>query len=204
MYVRMYAYITQTANQPIRSERSERQFSQVIVVCWQVTDWSGASQLVEACRIHSTPAPAWRWMAILPMVWPWASGLFRHEEDQSIIIKVSARCSSTFKVVPENCVSSVTELPSREGVAWMYAPAYTAHKNVFQCPCGLLLSGAEPPSWVSDVERKECHSCLEPFNFFRRRHHCRNCGEVCTWMHDMLLRRVGARDCSCGLYAADR
>lgn len=35
-----------------------------------------------------------------------------------------------------------------------------------------------PPNWVHDNQRSQCHCCLERFNFFKRKHHCRNCGEV--------------------------
>ncbi|GAB9463549.1 hypothetical protein Gpo141_00001004 [Globisporangium polare] len=31
--------------------------------------------------------------------------------------------------------------------------------------------------WVADEDRKSCAVCIKPFNI-RRRHHCRNCGEV--------------------------
>lgn len=31
--------------------------------------------------------------------------------------------------------------------------------------------------WVADEDRKSCAVCVKPFNI-RRRHHCRNCGEV--------------------------
>ncbi|KAH9196592.1 hypothetical protein AeNC1_001405 [Aphanomyces euteiches] len=32
--------------------------------------------------------------------------------------------------------------------------------------------------WVCDYERTLCHVCTRPFNTFRRKHHCRMCGEV--------------------------
>eukprot|EP01135_Chromosphaera_perkinsii_P008519 Nk52_evm1s1385 gene=Nk52_evmTU1s1385 len=33
----------------------------------------------------------------------------------------------------------------------------------------------DPPQWQSD-EQNSCTKCEAPFNMFRRRHHCRNCG----------------------------
>ncbi|CAG0897941.1 unnamed protein product, partial [Cyprideis torosa] len=32
--------------------------------------------------------------------------------------------------------------------------------------------------WVSDANSKQCYECLERFTTFRRRHHCRACGQV--------------------------
>eukprot|EP00939_MAST-03C_sp_MAST-3C-sp1_P002762 g2762.t1 len=43
----------------------------------------------------------------------------------------------------------------------------------------LLLSGARPPEWVPDEKRDNCSICKAEFTFFfRRKHHCRACGEV--------------------------
>ena len=43
----------------------------------------------------------------------------------------------------------------------------------------LLTKGAKLPEWVPDSNRSSCTICKEPFSvFFRRRHHCRACGEV--------------------------
>eukprot|EP01135_Chromosphaera_perkinsii_P011457 Nk52_evm33s2402 gene=Nk52_evmTU33s2402 len=39
-------------------------------------------------------------------------------------------------------------------------------------------SSRNGPVWVPDHERPQCCSCRAPFTFTRRRHHCRNCGEV--------------------------
>jgi len=34
------------------------------------------------------------------------------------------------------------------------------------------------PEWVPDKEAPDCHLCACQFNVFKRRHHCRACGEV--------------------------
>ncbi|RLN91339.1 hypothetical protein BBJ28_00016340, partial [Nothophytophthora sp. Chile5] len=34
------------------------------------------------------------------------------------------------------------------------------------------------PLWVNDEERFDCHICKKDFNLFRRKHHCRVCGEI--------------------------
>ena len=34
------------------------------------------------------------------------------------------------------------------------------------------------PNWVPDGSAKTCHSCTLSFTLTRRRHHCRNCGQV--------------------------
>ncbi|OAF66452.1 hypothetical protein A3Q56_05820 [Intoshia linei] len=35
-----------------------------------------------------------------------------------------------------------------------------------------------PPFWENDNTRNSCTLCNAQFNFFRRRHHCRNCGKL--------------------------
>ena len=35
-----------------------------------------------------------------------------------------------------------------------------------------------PPEWVPDSEFFSCQGCHRPFKFYRRRHHCRACGNV--------------------------
>ncbi|BES91975.1 RUN and FYVE domain-containing protein [Nesidiocoris tenuis] len=34
------------------------------------------------------------------------------------------------------------------------------------------------PNWASDKDSTHCKSCLRDFNLTRRKHHCRNCGEI--------------------------
>ncbi|KDO19387.1 hypothetical protein SPRG_15128 [Saprolegnia parasitica CBS 223.65] len=40
-------------------------------------------------------------------------------------------------------------------------------------------------AWVPDAARQRCIHCSRPFSLFRRRHHCRVCGDVlcgaCSW-----------------------
>ncbi|RHY53760.1 hypothetical protein DYB34_002988 [Aphanomyces astaci] len=49
--------------------------------------------------------------------------------------------------------------------------------------------------WVSNSERSRCHICTKPFGAFRRKHHCRVCGEVicssCTLKKQVMLPMVG-------------
>lgn len=35
-----------------------------------------------------------------------------------------------------------------------------------------------PPKWIPDHQVPKCMSCESQFTAFRRRHHCRNCGEL--------------------------
>jgi hypothetical protein len=38
---------------------------------------------------------------------------------------------------------------------------------------------SKSPEWVPDSDANICNECEAPFNFIRRRHHCRSCGQVC-------------------------
>jgi hypothetical protein len=45
------------------------------------------------------------------------------------------------------------------------------------------LRGGEPNNsnkdfWMPDEQCKECFDCNAPFNLFRRKHHCRTCGNI--------------------------
>ena len=35
--------------------------------------------------------------------------------------------------------------------------------------------------WMKDVDCKDCYDCGKPFHTFRRRHHCRVCGQIFCW-----------------------
>jgi hypothetical protein len=42
-----------------------------------------------------------------------------------------------------------------------------------------LLSKTNPKDfWMRDDKAKECYDCKTPFSTFRRRHHCRICGQI--------------------------
>merc|ERR1719336_2306249 len=43
---------------------------------------------------------------------------------------------------------------------------------------GLTSQGSHQVLWVPDKEVAECHYCNMPFSIWRRRHHCRHCGNV--------------------------
>ena len=57
-----------------------------------------------------------------------------------------------------------------------------------------------PPTWVPDKSCSTCYSCARPFDWLRRKHHCRLCGYIfcgdCTTQRSMLpkgfqLRKPG-------------
>jgi len=37
------------------------------------------------------------------------------------------------------------------------------------------------PEWAPDDSATACSICLEDFSFFRRKHHCRHCGQIFCW-----------------------
>jgi hypothetical protein len=53
----------------------------------------------------------------------------------------------------------------------------------------------DPNDWVADHERTVCNVCTRAFGTFRRKHHCRMCGEVvcsgCTLHKNALLTTIG-------------
>ncbi|KAJ0400668.1 hypothetical protein P43SY_005441 [Pythium insidiosum] len=53
----------------------------------------------------------------------------------------------------------------------------------------------DPQEWVSDHDRIACNVCSRAFGTFRRKHHCRMCGEVvcsgCTLHKNALLATIG-------------
>ncbi|KAI9478786.1 MAG: hypothetical protein EXX96DRAFT_259719 [Benjaminiella poitrasii] len=44
------------------------------------------------------------------------------------------------------------------------------------------------PVWVNDIDVTYCSSCNSPFGPLKRRHHCRNCGNI--FCHDCSARNV--------------
>ncbi|KAF0720339.1 Aste57867_394 [Aphanomyces stellatus] len=52
--------------------------------------------------------------------------------------------------------------------------------HVYYIESGFLAVGnlVRPDSWVKDEHRRHCNICMQQFHAFRRRHHCRTCGEV--------------------------
>eukprot|EP00505_MAST-04D_sp_SCG-Rhode-Island_P002898 Stramenopile-MAST_4_protein_2898 len=67
---------------------------------------------------------------------------------------------------------------------------YTLHK----------LRKMHPPTWVPDTSAQSCYACARPFDWLRRKHHCRLCGYIfcgeCTEKRSMLpetfeLRKPG-------------
>lgn len=53
----------------------------------------------------------------------------------------------------------------------------------------------DPTDWVSDKERTLCNVCTRQFSTFRRKHHCRMCGEIvcsnCTLLKNAFLATIG-------------
>lgn len=72
-------------------------------------------------------------------------------------------------------------LPIRSGVCYIYSYKYSISLN------NICLYCKDYPSyrntdlkqyWMPDSVSKECYDCCEKFTTFRRRHHCRVCGQI--------------------------
>jgi hypothetical protein len=54
------------------------------------------------------------------------------------------------------------------------------------------------PAWVPDEAVSQCRSCDKAFDFFNRKHHCRNCGQIfcasCTPTTKLLPSHFGVRE----------
>lgn len=61
---------------------------------------------------------------------------------------------------------------------------YNNHKNNKRVPKGVL----SKEYWMKDGSAKDCFACAKAFNTFRRKHHCRICGQIfcgnCTFLID--------------------
>ncbi|TMW56553.1 hypothetical protein Poli38472_006563 [Pythium oligandrum] len=69
----------------------------------------------------------------------------------------------------------------------------------------------DPTEWVADHERALCNVCTRAFGTFRRKHHCRMCGEIvcsgCTLHKNAVLSTIGytrVRVCISCLFNSDQ
>eukprot|EP00760_Papus_ankaliazontas_P035927 PhM_4_TR808/c0_g1_i1/m.8612 len=56
------------------------------------------------------------------------------------------------------------------------------------------LSSPRTKKWVCDEDALDCALCCAPFTFYRRRHHCRQCGNVVCAECSPLLRTIAGYD----------
>ncbi|KAB8229354.1 1-phosphatidylinositol-3-phosphate 5-kinase FAB1 [Aspergillus alliaceus] len=73
-------------------------------------------------------------------------------------------------VVP--LVTTVDHGPSQDGRSWRSQPAGDGVMSQLRSK---LLS---KDFWMRDENAKDCFHCGEPFSTFRRKHHCRTCGQI--------------------------
>ena len=100
--------------------------------------------------------------------------LWSHPSLINILI-LRTYCSTCISVVFVCSIATAVSVPSS-------CPRYAISRVVSACVVQFylhsILPPTAPPSWVRDNQRSQCHCCLERFSFFKRKHHCRNCGEV--------------------------
>ena len=81
----------------------------------------------------------------------------------------------------------------------------SAHRSINSSSEGRLASSMQDlkvhedyraPIWVPDSRADRCMRCREPFAVWRRRHHCRLCGDVVCWA---CSTKVSVDSCSCSI-----
>ncbi|OQR81021.1 hypothetical protein ACHHYP_16840 [Achlya hypogyna] len=124
----------------------------------------------------------------------WEIGLVV-EEISPTSLRISCRCQSSDKRLQ----------PAAARVVWsMLSQMQAALQTRNSTKVKTLVSEAQ---WVKDDEKSTCHGCEAPFTTFRRRHHCRACGQLvcssCSSIHVAALARgpMKVRMCSACLEA---
>ncbi|KAF0683698.1 Aste57867_24260 [Aphanomyces stellatus] len=117
-----------------------------------------------------------------------------HARDQVNLERLDVLARVAMKNVDDRCraevrFSAVTEQgpPAQwprdeDDVVVPFAPTFAA----VEANTGPQLI-THPDEWVSKSKRTSCHVCTRTFTFFRRKHHCRVCGEVVC--NDCTLKR---------------
>ena len=93
-----------------------------------------------------------------------------HEEKETknnILASPSSRASSGF-----SSPRYKTAAPTPKST---YAGEMNRATRVVKLP---KLGAVKSTQWVNDEDRFSCHICNKRFNMFRRKHHCRACGEI--------------------------
>jgi hypothetical protein len=57
----------------------------------------------------------------------------------------------------------------------------TASATAVEQSHGPIVENYNAPVWVPDSRTDKCMRCTTPFTLWRRRHHCRLCGDVVCW-----------------------
>ena len=86
------------------------------------------------------------------------------------LTRVSSTDSSSFTVA-----QSSRKIPGLDGAASERAAPAPPPKVSFTLPRSKLLS---KEFWMRDENARDCFHCGEPFSTFRRKHHCRTCGQI--------------------------
>jgi hypothetical protein len=86
--------------------------------------------------------------------------------------KSARKKSALFEAID---VLSLSFLPSASSPSPASTPQ-TADDGV-----GLVVENYSAPVWVPDSKADRCMRCITPFTLWRRRHHCRLCGDVVCW-----------------------
>ncbi|GLE02369.1 hypothetical protein PINS_up011207 [Pythium insidiosum] len=103
---------------------------------------------------------------------------------------IASRVSRTFS----DSVHATQQMAQR--VSSVHPPRKSSFRNTRSSRAVALprLDVVQQTQWVNDEDRFSCHICNKRFNMFKRKHHCRACGEVicnsCSLYHRIQNRSM--------------
>lgn len=96
-------------------------------------------------------------------------------------IRSSRKCRSSKRSMPGSKVQAILKLHNLFSCTSKHLPAVTLggrlHKTLDESQIPFL-EAYRAPIWAPDGTSRHCMHCRSPFCLWRRRHHCRLCGEI--------------------------
>ncbi|OQS05105.1 hypothetical protein THRCLA_02710 [Thraustotheca clavata] len=87
-------------------------------------------------------------------------------------------CLLCIIVLDDNAATFRSDVPSCSSSSSYSSCSSTITRSYSSCDVLVVDRLASPLEWVPNKQRNMCYGCKSTFNTFRRKHHCRVCGEV--------------------------